>query len=131
VIGRTADDCINAFLVEAFAPINVVLGPRENLGGLGEGLFVDIAQGYNVFIFDGPKVRPTPSSCANDGDVEFVARSLGPSQSTARKNAQTGPRHRRGLDELSPGNGLGWRGCIGKRGHGRTVAVRVPVFKPF
>ncbi|MDP6677214.1 MAG: hypothetical protein QGI29_06580, partial [Pirellulales bacterium] len=112
-------------------PINVVLGPGENLGGLGEGLFVDVAQGYDVFISDGPKVRPAPSSCANDGDVEFVARSLGTGQSAAWKNAQPGPRHRRGLDELSPGNGLGGCGCLGQRGHDRTIAVRVPVFKAF
>ena len=69
VIGRAADDCINVFLVEAFAPINVVLGTGENLGGFGESLFVDVAQGDHVFFSDGLKVRPAPASCANDGDV--------------------------------------------------------------
>ena len=50
VIGRAADDGIDVFLFQAFAPVEVVLRSGEYLGRLGQVLLVDVAQRNDILV---------------------------------------------------------------------------------
>jgi len=48
VVRGAADNRIQAFLIEALAPVNIMFGLRELLGGRGKVVLVHIAQGHDV-----------------------------------------------------------------------------------
>jgi len=113
MVRGAADDRVDIFLSETFAPVDVMLGIGEYLGGRREGLLVDVAQSDHVFAFDRSKVSPSPSRRADDGDVKFLAGCVGTEQA-AGQDRQPGAGNRRRLEELPPGDGLGGRGVVGR-----------------
>ena len=52
VVGRADDHRVEVLLVEQLAPVDVGLGLGELLGGLGQVVVVDVAQGDDVLAAD-------------------------------------------------------------------------------
>lgn len=65
VVCSAAQHRIQTFLIEALAPIDVVLGLGEPLGGLGEVPLIDIAQGHDILAGDRVEMgQPTDNNLA-------------------------------------------------------------------
>ena len=87
-VRRTANDRIYVLLLKALTPIEVMFGTGKLLGGYGNAIFVDIAQSHNIFRRNTLIVRPRPAVGAYQGNIELVARRIGPAEGAAGKNNQ-------------------------------------------
>ena len=89
MVGRTDDDGVEVFLVQALAPILVLLGFRELLGGRGESLGIDVAEGDDVFFFQHVEMGGGPPPAANKSDIQPIPGAVLPDERTAGKKHET------------------------------------------
>ena len=85
MVRRANDYCIEVFLVQALAPILVLLGLRELLGGRGERLGIDVAEGDDVFFFQHVEMGGGPPPAANKSDIQPISGAVLPEERTAGK----------------------------------------------
>jgi len=71
LIGRADGHRVEILLIEHLPPIDVGFGPGVFRGGGGEVVFVDIAQGHDVFAADAAHIGPAAAVDADNADVEF------------------------------------------------------------
>ena len=101
MIGRTAHNRIDIFLLKTFAPINVVLSIRKLARAVFEMLLVHITKGDHILGRQPAKVGLSPAPCADESDVKFVAGRLGSKNFGARQNQACGSGESYGFEELA------------------------------
>ena len=72
LVGRAHHDGIQILLVDELSPIHVGLGLGVPLGGLGQVVFVDVAQCGDVLAGDRVQVVAAPAVDADDADIELL-----------------------------------------------------------
>jgi hypothetical protein len=86
VIGGAADHGVQVLLIQALAPVNVVLGLGEARGGEGQVLLIHVAEGDDVFLGEAVEVGFAAAPGAEEGDVELVAGRVGAEELRAGKD---------------------------------------------
>ena len=101
VIQRAADNGVNIFLLQTLAPVRVALGLGKFLGGGGQVLLIDIAEGDHVFVGNPLEMifRAVPGG--DEGDVKLIARGLGAKEFKARQDKSRRSDNGGGLEELA------------------------------
>ena len=99
VVVRGADDHgLDVLLVQHLAPVPIGLGLGEDLQRFLGAQIVDVAQGHHVLAPERVVVRGSPAPYADQGDVQFVAGGVLPSQRAAFQNGQSGAGGGRGFE---------------------------------
>ena len=90
VVGGAADHGVDVLLVEALAPIHVLLGPGKLRRGEGQVLLVHVAEGDDVLVGQAVEVGFAAAPGADEGDVELVAGCVGAEEAGAGEDEAGG-----------------------------------------
>ena len=90
VVGGADHHGVESLVVEALAPINVGLGLRKFLQGMGEVRLIDVANRNHVLLLQPAIVGGGAAPGTDERDVEFVVRRLPGSPDPARQDQQSG-----------------------------------------
>ena len=90
MVRRAADHGIQVFLVQAFAPVTILLRLGKFLSRGGKRLGVDVTKSDDVLLFEHPKMRGSSSPAADECDIEPVSRTILHEQRTTGKKQEAG-----------------------------------------
>src|ERR1043165_1286435 len=102
MIEAASNHGLDIFLLQAFAPIEILLGIWKFPCAERQVLLIDIAQGNHVFLGEAFKVSLAPAPGSNQGHVQLVARRIGTEQLGIGKNEPCGSGESDRFKELAP-----------------------------